>query len=164
MKRCKKCGVEKPENQFRVCRGYVRHQCRECDRKYMEARRVREPERYAAGARKWSKEHPKQRNDTKRKWRNRNPEKHRALVRKSLYGIGPEEFNILYLNQNGRCAICVKKILDGSGRNGLVVDHCHRTGRVRGLLCAACNRGLGAFMDEPNRLCSAAVYLLQKQS
>jgi len=56
--------------------------------------------------------------------------------------------------QNGRCASC--KIRPAET---LCVDHCHRTGMVRGLLCRKCNTGLGCFNDSPALLHAAAAYL-----
>lgn len=55
--------------------------------------------------------------------------------------------------QKGLCAICHKKMIKVN------IDHCHATGKVRGLLCPECNRGLGLFYDDANRLISAAEYL-----
>lgn len=55
------------------------------------------------------------------------------------------------------CAICGATEEDGAALN---VDHCHRTGRIRGVLCRACNHGLGSFADDPERLAAAARYLL----
>lgn len=54
--------------------------------------------------------------------------------------------------QKGRCAIC-------SRTEDLVLDHCHETRRVRGVLCSECNRGLGFFRDDPRRLVRAIRYL-----
>jgi hypothetical protein len=59
------------------------------------------------------------------------------------------------LSQDGRCAICRRRFDGGS----FVVDHCHKRGHVRGLLCYPCNSGLGMFKDNPNRLVAAANYL-----
>jgi hypothetical protein len=58
--------------------------------------------------------------------------------------------------QDGRCAICRKK--PQTGRR-LSVDHDHKTGEVRGLLCTLCNQGLGYFKDDPGRLGAALEYL-----
>src|SRR6266508_7031334 len=64
------------------------------------------------------------------------------------------EYDALLESQGGGCAIC------GDVPKGrLVVDHEHETGRVRGLLCSACNVALGFFKDDPRRLASAANYL-----
>lgn len=71
------------------------------------------------------------------------------------YGIGLDSYERLLKIQDGRCAIC------GDTENGraLAVDHDHVTGKVRGLLCASCNNGLGRFRDDPGRLKAAARYL-----
>lgn len=58
------------------------------------------------------------------------------------YGITLEEYTVKFLNQNGMCAICNKQ--DGL----LVVDHCHYTKKVRGLLCHGCNTRLNALEDK----------------
>lgn len=75
--------------------------------------------------------------------------------RQVLYGITPEEYQKLVDEQNGVCKICSGT---DSGRP-LSVDHCHKTKRIRGLLCTRCNLGLGYFKDEPERLRRAAEYL-----
>ena len=56
--------------------------------------------------------------------------------------------------QQGICLIC-RKFAD----DGLVIDHDHESGAVRGLLCTGCNVGLGAFRDDPKRLLAAIIYL-----
>lgn len=90
-----------------------------------------------------------------------------------LYRITPEEVEALRVAQGGRCAVCgrheddvVQYVggrprLDGSRAKprGLVVDHCHRGGQVRALLCAPCNAGLGQFSDDAERLRAAADWL-----
>jgi len=83
------------------------------------------------------------------KWRKNNPEKYIAAARKStlkyLYKISLEEYTRLLKQQNGVCAIC--KLPQVDKRKYLCVDHDHKTGKVRGLLCNLCNVGLGAFKD-----------------
>ncbi|MEV6488632.1 endonuclease VII domain-containing protein [Actinoplanes sp. NPDC051633] len=68
------------------------------------------------------------------------------------YGIGQSEFDELLAAQGGRCAIC-------GTDNPEHVDHDHRTGWVRGILCFNCNGGLGQFRDDPDFLASAITYL-----
>ena len=73
------------------------------------------------------------------------------------YGIDEVQYDELLDQQGGGCAIC------GSRPNGkrLAVDHCHDTGRVRGLLCSNCNLGLGNFQDSKGLLRKAYHYLRQ---
>lgn len=78
-----------------------------------------------------------------------------------LYGITAEELEAMRLEQHDLCAICHEpETMTYRGRpKTLSVDHCHDTGKVRGLLCAACNFALGKFKDNPALLRSAADYL-----
>lgn len=87
-----------------------------------------------------------------------NSETVRANRIKVSFGISLEQYETLLAKQTGVCAIC--KMPERSKRfKYLAVDHCHVTGRVRGLLCSRCNRALGYFGDDAQRLKSAAVYL-----
>jgi hypothetical protein len=70
------------------------------------------------------------------------------------YGITVEQYQKMYVQQNGRCAIC-----DREDSNTLHIDHNHKTGKVRGLLCGACNRGIGMFGDNKDLLMNAMEYL-----
>jgi hypothetical protein len=80
------------------------------------------------------------------------PGQRRILNASSHYGISPEAIVLLGLAQDRSCAICRRKAY-------LVVDHNHATDSVRGLLCTACNHGLGSFRDSPGLLIAAAEYL-----
>jgi hypothetical protein len=80
---------------------------------------------------------------------------------KSQYGITLEEYEEMYGDQNGLCALCGKpetSTYRGKTRK-LAVDHCHGTGKVRALLCSNCNTGLGSFMHDPELLQRAISYL-----
>jgi len=70
---------------------------------------------------------------------------------KRAFGLTPEELAALIESQSGVCAIC--------GAAPVHIDHDHRTGRVRGVLCGPCNMGLGQFQDTASRLDAAADYL-----
>ena len=69
------------------------------------------------------------------------------------YGISLEDYTFMFNSQNGKCAIC-----DRSGRD-LAIDHDHITGKIRGLLCFACNTSLGKFNDDVSVLQRAINYL-----
>lgn len=75
---------------------------------------------------------------------------------KNKYGLSVEDYLSMLDEQNGVCAICEHTCASG---NRLCVDHCHSTGRVRGLLCAHCNHAIGKLGDDPQVLRRAAGYL-----
>lgn len=108
-------------------------------------------------------------------WKKRNPEKARAIAAswisrnrvrmkflkfninlRTKYGIDAEDWARMFNAQDGHCAICLLK-LDGGFHTH--VDHCHATGKVRGLLCHGCNTSLGHLLDSPTVLRSAITYL-----
>lgn len=72
------------------------------------------------------------------------------------YGLTLDDYQEMLEAQDGRCAICQKKVLTD---NGLHVDHDHITDTVRGLLCGNCNRGIGCLKEDPIILASAIAYL-----
>src|SRR5262249_30876534 len=74
------------------------------------------------------------------------------------YGITLQQYGTLLKGQGGRCAICKKKPKNGV----LYVDHCHRTGRIRGLLCRGCNLGIGHLKDDFRLTRAATAYLKRK--
>ena len=79
---------------------------------------------------------------------------------KHRYGITAAEYDAMYEAQKGCCAICGKHAEAGSSpahwKNKLAVDHCHDTGKVRGLLCNDCNAGIGHLGNERVALAAAA--------
>ncbi len=79
------------------------------------------------------------------------------------YGLNTESLKTMYAEQDGKCAICLRKIkfLKFSDEEDLImhIDHDHKTDKVRALLCSRCNKGLGQFMDKPSNLRAAAEYL-----
>ncbi len=75
---------------------------------------------------------------------------------KRTYKIDLNKYNSLLSEQSGVCAVCKNECVTGKK---LAVDHNHDTGEVRGLLCAKCNRGIGNFNDNLDRLKSAVLYL-----
>jgi hypothetical protein len=82
---------------------------------------------------------------------------------KKLFGLTYDEYLSMKESQNNLCLICNKPESDIDKRTmipkELAVDHCHTTGKVRGLLCKTCNLGLGYFNDNPKLLEQALNYL-----
>ena len=81
---------------------------------------------------------------------------------KRKFGISIDEYEAILKKQNGVCAICrnpeTRPQPSGKPRR-LAVDHCHKTGRVRGLLCSNCNTAIGLLNDDPDLITEAAIYL-----
>jgi len=85
----------------------------------------------------------------------RKPSKKAAHL-KSRFGITINQYEMMLERQHYGCKICGQQCTTG---RSLAVDHCHQTGRIRGLLCSKCNQGLGMFNDDVNRMNLAAQYL-----
>src|ERR1700688_5078254 len=75
----------------------------------------------------------------------------------SSYGLTLNQYNKMFESQNGLCLGCYKHQSEFTYR--LFVDHCHKTGKIRGLLCSGCNRALGGVHDVPDTLRRLADYL-----
>jgi len=81
--------------------------------------------------------------------------KMRNPFRERLYGVSRDDYAELLVEQNNVCALCGTD----PGDRALAVDHDHRSGSIRGLLCSTCNTGLGALRDDPQLLRRAISYL-----
>lgn len=87
------------------------------------------------------------------------PEIQRACHLRKKYGLTVDTFNRLVEKQGNRCAICREEFVKETDTN---IDHCHTTGRVRGVLCRWCNIGLGNFKDNVELLQEAVSYLVSR--
>lgn len=148
-KTCTKCSILKPLDEFkkdnRRLDGLSSH-CKVC----CTERNM-----------KWRKEHPEKFNAIAKSWKERNPEKHKSNNRNSTlkrnYGIDSATYDGMFLSQTGCCKIC--KIAQSELTKALAVDHCHLTGKVRGLLCSDCNTAIGLLKDDPKLTNAATEYL-----
>lgn len=144
-KKCTTCGVEKNLNEFfnsKIYKDGKSYRCKSCDNIARNAYRAKHRDKHL----RWQRE---------RNW-------------KHCYGIGRPEFEAMWENQDGMCAICGVKMTNIEIDNDPVnksntscIDHCHSSGRVRGILCARCNKGLGMFDDDPVKITKAVDYLLR---
>lgn len=80
----------------------------------------------------------------------------REVKLKTRYGITKDQYNLILVGQDFKCAICGKEY---QWNKKLDIDHNHNTGEIRGLLCGNCNRGLGLFKDNVKNLKKAINYL-----
>jgi hypothetical protein len=146
-RRCSKCKAVKPVAEFHryndptaAINGWRYHtRCKSCSN---------------AAAQQYGQDNRPRRNDRLKRWRKSNPDAARAKdqrARVRAYGIEPADVERMTAEQDGKCALCRRK-------KRLVIDHCHRTGRVRGLLCHQCNTGLGWIEGNPDVLARIAGY------
>jgi len=107
---------------------------------------------------RWNRANRKRFNENKARSAKNNPNSCRNIQLRNKFGITLDVYNKILEGQNGVCAICKDECLTG---RQLAVDHDHKTGKVRGLLCMECNIGLGKFKDS-SELLSKAISYLQK--
>lgn len=102
-----------------------------------------------------------------KEWRKKNPRKAAKYNRmghlRRTYGLSLEDYDEMLAKQDNRCAICGSEN-PGDNTKHFHVDHRHSTGEVRGLLCGICNRGMGCFEDDIERLHAAIEYLERFES
>lgn len=89
-------------------------------------------------------------------WEDPKRSKNKNLLRR--YGITLQQYEEMHSRQQGRCALCNRHETE-VGKRRLAVDHCHRTNKIRALLCGECNMGLGKFHDSQETLKKAINYL-----
>ena len=131
-KQCKGCYKVHPINHYgkqSVATGKLKSRCKDCNRESLYAWRLAHPDRFR-----------------KVGW---------AYELRKLYGITVADYEQMLLNQGGVCAICGKI---NTRQLKLAVDHNHKTGKIRGLLCDRCNRGIGLLLNTTN-LTNAINYL-----
>lgn len=136
---CKSCEAEKDISEFYFLnkeRRYRLWECKPCkDARTKRNYTLNESEKL-------------RRRISAKAWAHANPEKIKAFSRKTRlkreYGLTLEQYDAMVSRQGGRCALC--DATEPGGRwPEWHVDHCHKTGKVRALLCAECNRHLGIF-------------------
>jgi len=93
-------------------------------------------------------------NNPKNKYKIKKRARDKIYWLKSKYGLTIEQYDIILESQNGVCKIC-----GGANPKRFAVDHDHKTGKIRGLLCSMCNGGLGLFRDNIDFLKKAIEYL-----
>ncbi|MER7776213.1 endonuclease VII domain-containing protein [Streptomyces sp. NPDC096191] len=171
-KRCSRCGEVKPRAAFasnRAARDGLQAYCRSCGAEYHQARQLAKgknvrPRMEVAEGHK----HCRSCGETKphSEWHRNSSasdglstsckvcraEKSRAGHLKRHYGLTEAERDQLIADQGGVCCICL-------AAPAAHVDHCHKTGRVRGVLCFSCNAALGQFKDRPDAIRRAAAYV-----
>jgi hypothetical protein len=160
-KTCRLCGVHKPLAEYHrasTSKDGHRGECKDCFRAQAAARYRADPERVKSRVRRWQQENPQRVRETRAAYiaDGRKSENDRRSYLKRKFGITPEQYAEMLAAQGGVCALCSRP-----PRNdiSLHVDHDHRTGAIRKLLCFRCNNALGDLYDDPELLRAAADYL-----
>lgn len=94
-----------------------------------------------------------------KEWRLKNPESLTKYAVKRNFDISLEEYKTIFKQNNYQCAICKATRNKGYKNYKLAIDHDHKTGKIRGVLCFPCNKALGFMEDDIERLKNAISYL-----
>lgn len=163
--RCKKCRMAtgriwRESNRGRVNRNerkriaaMPREKRQQKHRRYYSKNR----EKVASKNRRWQQENAERFKAFAADWHRANKHRRQNEQLGRKYGLRPGDYEVMLSAQGGGCAIC-KRTENFDGRR-FAVDHCHRTGRVRGLLCTKCNVAVGLLGDSPALLMTAIEYL-----
>lgn len=149
-KQCTKCDETKPVSEFYRSvsgRDGLRGDCKNCVR---------------ARARRHQDANPEKKKANNAKWRNKNPYEAYLASTASRFGMPTSSFRAWLESQVQECSICSADAPGGRGR--FHADHCHDTGRLRGLLCHACNIAIGNLKDDCDLLEKAIEYLRKHQN
>lgn len=140
MKKCSSCGESKPLEEFHKkanAKDGRQSKCKPCNN---------------ASVRKWQADNPEA---WEKIWRRNSYGDENNLKRRArAYGLTVDELKDLLIKADGKCEIC-----EQPPTRWLVVDHCHKGGNVRGILCEQCNQALGLFRDNPEVMQRAINYL-----
>lgn len=139
-KECSKCHLWRGPEWWHYYLGKPQQPCKDCKKAYRASRR----DHYLQLAKDWKKN-----NVAKVKVYKRNKDL------RDKFGITYEQYCEMLADQEHRCAVCRRQQLT----KRLAVDHCHKTGTIRGLLCDKCNRGIGLLGDDIGTLARAIAYL-----
>ena len=163
--RCYRCGQDKEEKDFRwdKRRNKISRPCIECQlirgREYHGTHRVQEKEyrkTHKVQIKQWFLDHPEHMAEYRSNY-------NRMYRIQKEYDMTPQEYDEMFKRQGGVCAICGKPETQAYNSTRIIghlcIDHSHETGKIRGLLCMKCNRGVGLFQDDVALLQKAAEYL-----
>jgi endogenous inhibitor of DNA gyrase (YacG/DUF329 family) len=117
--------------------------CRWCEKEIKAPRRAFCSDRCQTAH--WESQHRDAKRLAETKWRKEHPDRARAKQLRDNYGITIEQYNQMFDAQDGKCAICGRH--QSEFKRHLSVDHDHTTGKIRKLLCTACNSAVGLLRE-----------------
>lgn len=116
----------------------------------------------AAYKKEWDAKNAEKRKEADKRFKRNNPLYNVEKHLKGSYGISIEDYNFLLQQQQFKCQCCGIES-EKAQRGKLFVDHCHNSGKIRGLLCQQCNTALGMVKDNVETLYKLATYLLNNK-
>jgi len=145
MRTCSICKIEKNSADFKLkSNGCLSSFCKTCSASYQKEYQEKNKEKIK---------------EKKKYYHTQTKEYRRWYTIKMRYGITKEEYESILLSQNNKCAICENTKSGHKNTDEMVVDHCHKTQKVRGLLCNRCNTLLGLIDDNPEFMQNISKYL-----
>jgi hypothetical protein len=161
-KKCTRCKEIKQLDKFTKCinsKDGIYSQCKDCKSELAREYRKNNPEKAKElDKKRGSKYREKSKNIRKIYYeKNKDKFKDKAIFRK--FGISLDDYNKMFEKQKGCCIICNKHQIEFD--ISLAIDHCHKTGKIRGLLCSYCNMGIGLLGENVKTLEKAIEYLKQ---
>jgi len=155
----------------------------EKEKAYTKARYAANREANIARLRAWRAENPERSRAVAKAWRDANPERHKANViawqaanpekvkvyvktgKVRKYGLTLEQFDEFIRACGGRCPLCnVEFVASSRSRECACIDHCHKSGKVRGVICKRCNIGIGHARENPEILKAWLSYITSHAS
>ncbi len=162
-KTCSACKQEKTLTEFGVRRASKDGRspvCKPCNNEKSKDWRSKNPGGNTESVKQWKLRNPDKVKGYAAKRRQDRPEVAAVVWRKHRYGIIESQYQAMLIAQGNSCAICKMPFNHTGPRfEKPQVDHCHASGKVRGLLCTECNQGLGRFKDNAEALTAAIEYL-----
>lgn len=157
-KKCSKCNLDKIISSFqkqKSSKDGLQGWCCSCKREYVNDWRKNNPDKVKITKMRYREKHRnklcKKKTEDYLRLKNTQGYKDKYLIR--TYGITLQTYNELLHKQGSFCLICK------DSTKKLVLDHCHKTGKIRGFLCSSCNRSLGYLNDSIDNLKQAILYL-----
>ena len=165
MKTCCTCKREFPNTEefFHRNGKYLRSECKACSSIRTKAWQRKNEARNKANKVRWRAENRERYQQTNREWRARNPGRSAEVSRNKYlrrkYGLDQTQLETMVAAQNGECANpgCTTPV--ASGGSSSHIDHDHKTGKIRGVLCQKCNQALGLLDEDKARIQGLVQYL-----
>jgi hypothetical protein len=167
MKKCNRCHTNKDGSEF-YKNSYnsdgLKSICKKCTAKTAKIYYDNNPDKIKALSKKHYIENKEMLSlKSKEDWKINSDRRKKSRLRP--YGITPKELDLLFEQSNNKCNICsmTKEEHFLKYRRDLYIDHCHKNGKVRGILCHGCNLSLGNLKDDVDLLKNAIIYLQRWQ-